>query len=57
MVNIGLITVTHDPSGENINFIKRHHGLLNEIYKDLFITVSEETDKSIIDELKKTNSI
>lgn len=52
MNNIGLICVTHDPTGKNINFVKSLSPLLSEIYKDLFITVSEETDKDLIDELK-----
>lgn len=54
MINIGLICVTHDPIGKNINLIKKHSPLLNKIYKDLFITVSEETNKDLIDELEKS---
>lgn len=54
MINIGLICVTHDPIGKNINLIKKHSSLLNKIYKDLFITVSEETNKDLIDELEKS---
>lgn len=55
MVSIGLICVTHDPSGKSINLIKKHSPLLNEIYKDLFITVSEESSKDLIEELEKNN--
>lgn len=53
MNNIGLISVTHDPSGNNINLVKKLGASLNEIYKDMFITVSEDTNKDLVNEIKK----
>lgn len=52
-MNVGLICVTHDPSGKNIDLVKKHSYILRQIYSDLFITVSEETGKNQIEELKK----
>lgn len=49
---MGLICVTHDPTGKNINLVKKFGPLLNKIYKDMFITVSEETDKDFISQLE-----
>lgn len=53
MNNIGLVCVTHDPAGNNINLVKKLGALLNEIYKDMFITVSEDTNKDLVNEIKK----
>lgn len=53
MNNIGLICVTHDPKGKNKNLIKEVSPILNDIYTDKFITISEETDKDLIRELDK----
>lgn len=53
MNNIGLICVIHDPAGKNTNLVKKLGPLLNKIYKDMYITVSAETNKDLIDELGK----
>jgi len=53
MRNVALIAVTHDPSGKNLDLIRKHSLLINEVYKNIFITVSEETNKEIIDELQR----
>jgi hypothetical protein len=47
-----LVCVTHDPAGNN-NLVKKLSALLNEIYKDMFITVSEDTNKDLVNEIKK----
>ncbi|GFZ32959.1 hypothetical protein CSC2_34850 [Clostridium zeae] len=51
MNDIALICVTHDPFGKNINLVKKLSTTLSEIYMNMFITVSEETDKYLINEL------
>lgn len=53
MNNVGLICVTHDPAGKNINLVNKLGPFLNEIYHDMYITVSEETNKVLTDELEK----
>lgn len=53
MNNIGLICVTHDPVGKNTNLINKLGSSLNEIYQDIYITVSEETNKDLIDKLEE----
>jgi hypothetical protein len=51
MNKIGLICVTHDPVGKNGNLVKKLGSSLNEVYQDMYITVSEETNKELIDKL------
>ena len=53
MNNVGLICVTHDPVGKNISLVNKFRPYLNEIYHDMYITVSEETNKGLQDELEK----
>lgn len=53
MNNTGLICVTHDPNGKNISLVRKLSQKLNHIYSDLYITVSEVTDKDLIDELER----
>jgi hypothetical protein len=55
MIKVGLICVTHDPAGKNIRLVKKLGSFLNEIYNSMFITVSEETNKDLIDELEKNS--
>ena len=54
MKNTALLCVTHDPSGKNISFISKHACALRQIYSEMFITVSEETDKNLVNELEKS---
>lgn len=51
MNSTALICVTHDPNGNNRAFAKRFLPLFNEIYDELFIAVSDKTDKALINEL------
>lgn len=53
MGNVGLICVTHDPDGKNISLVNKFGSYLNEIYHDMYITVSEESNKGLPDELEK----
>jgi len=55
MKSIGLISTIHDPGGKNINLVNKLSPILSEVYRDIFITISEETDKSLISELEKSN--
>lgn len=47
------ICVTHDPTGRNTNLLKKLGFSLDKIYKAMYITVSEERNKDLIDELEK----
>ncbi|GAA4839091.1 hypothetical protein GCM10023310_16090 [Paenibacillus vulneris] len=51
MNNIALICPTHDPAGGNIAFIRTYAGQLREIYRDIYITVSDESDNRVVREL------
>lgn len=55
MNNIGLICVTHDPTGKSTNLVKKLGSSLNKIYQDMYITVSEETNRGLIVELEKND--
>ena len=55
MNNIGLICVTHDPEGTNIEFIRKHSQMLKELYKDIYIAVSDESDRQVLNELSNNN--
>ncbi|MFD2042954.1 hypothetical protein ACFSTA_01380 [Ornithinibacillus salinisoli] len=52
MTNVSLITVLHDPSGNNINLFKDIYQEIENIYSDLFITVSDETSMEWIKALQ-----
>lgn len=54
MSKIALITVTHDPLGKNLTFFKEVKSELEEIYTELFITISQETSNELIEEIKKS---
>jgi len=49
----GLVCITHDPNGKNTSLLKKLSPILNQVYSDLFITVSEVTDKDLIHELER----
>ncbi|RDI45595.1 hypothetical protein [Falsibacillus pallidus] len=54
MSNIGLLTVTHDPNGKNINFFKALQEDLEEIYPALFITISDQSSSELIKEMERS---
>jgi hypothetical protein len=54
-MSVALICVPHDPEGKNLNLLRDASPLINEIYADLFITVSDETDDSVCSELQRSN--
>ncbi|WP_055665216.1 hypothetical protein [Desnuesiella massiliensis] len=55
MTNVALLCATHDPSGKNINLITELAPTLNTIYTKLFITVSEETNKELVNILEENS--
>lgn len=55
MNSVALICTAHDPTGKNVELLKATSKILNKVYSKLFVTVSDETDKALIDELKKSN--
>lgn len=55
MNNIGLISITHDPQGNNIELVKKYAALLKNIYNEMLIAVSDKTDKGLIDELSRND--
>jgi hypothetical protein len=50
--NIGLLCTTHDPEGNNLALITKHHQSLSSIYNDIFITLSEESSGELLEELQ-----
>ncbi|WP_433750567.1 hypothetical protein [Falsibacillus pallidus] len=54
MSNIGLLTVTHDPSGKTINLFKALQKDLEEIYSDLFITISDQSSSELIMQMQNS---
>lgn len=48
LLHTSLVTVTHDPEGKNIEFFERLQLSLEEIYEELFITISEESSLELI---------
>ncbi|WP_426350308.1 hypothetical protein ACPWSR_03455 [Alloiococcus sp. CFN-8] len=51
MNNVALICVIHDPTLNKVSFVNRIGPLLKEIYKDMYVTVSQETSKALREEL------
>lgn len=45
MNNIGLICVTHDPNGNNLAYIKKYAYKFKKLYANMYITVSEESNR------------
>ncbi|WP_282937368.1 hypothetical protein [Paenibacillus sp. RC67] len=52
MNNVALVCPTHDPNGDNLDLIRKHGGQIQTIYKDIFITISDESDTRIAQELE-----
>lgn len=52
--NIALLTVTHDPQGKNIRLFKELKNELEDIYEELFLTVSEESSIELIKEIENS---
>lgn len=55
MNNVALLCATHDPIGKNINLIRELAPILNNTYSKLFITVSEETNKELVNILEENS--
>lgn len=54
MNNLGLICVTHDPNGDNLEFIRKHSKTIKDLYDDIYIAVSDESDSCVLDELTQS---
>ncbi|WP_226679975.1 hypothetical protein [Sutcliffiella horikoshii] len=54
MPNIALLTVTHDPSGKNIKLFKELQTELENIYTELYITISDESSNTLLDHIQKS---
>ncbi|MFC0416126.1 hypothetical protein ACFFHH_11665 [Cytobacillus solani] len=54
MVRTALVTVTHDPHGRNVRLFQEFKDLLEDVYSELFITVSEESSINLMDVLKNS---
>ncbi|MEA3320688.1 MAG: hypothetical protein U9Q88_11725 [Bacillota bacterium] len=49
------LTVTHDPMGKNIKLFKELQKELKDIYPELYITISDESSNTLIDQIQKSN--
>ncbi|MEF7562414.1 hypothetical protein V4V35_05375 [Bacillus infantis] len=54
MHKTALLTVTHDPTGNNCESFIEYKSLLEDIYEDLFIAVSNETSPDLIKLLEES---
>lgn len=54
MSNVALISVTHDPEGRNIELFRLLTKRIEDIYSELFITISDETSSKLIDVIKES---
>lgn len=54
MPNLGLLTVTHDPSGKNIKLLKELQKEFENIYTELYITISDESSIILLDQIQKS---
>lgn len=54
MLNTALVTVIHDPQGNHIKLFKELQRDLEDIYTEMFITVSDETSVELFNELEKS---
>ncbi|WP_391205118.1 hypothetical protein [Psychrobacillus sp. L4] len=54
LLTTALVTVTHDPEGRNIKIFKELQHALEEIYSELFITISDESSLDLIKEIEKS---
>lgn len=49
-----LVTVTHDSTGKNIKLFKELQRSFEEIYAELFLTISDESSEELINEVRKS---
>ncbi|WML48804.1 hypothetical protein RCG23_01325 [Neobacillus sp. PS3-34] len=54
MSEIALLTVTHDPQGRNIKLFNKLQKDFDDIYSELFITISEESSIELIKEMERS---
>ena len=54
LLNTALVTVTHDPSGRNVELFKQLQLSLEEIYAELFIAISDESSLELIKVIRQS---
>lgn len=55
MRNIGLICTVHDPKGKQVKNVEGLYEKIKDIYRDFYITLSEETSSDLYRKLKENN--
>lgn len=55
MSQVALLAVTHDPTGKNIDLFKQLKDEIEEIYEEIFITISNESSKELISTLVQSS--
>lgn len=54
MSSVALLTVTHDPKGKNLKLFYELQKEFEDIYNELFITISDESSIELIKEIEKS---
>ncbi|WP_404443193.1 hypothetical protein LG307_14260 [Sutcliffiella horikoshii] len=54
MPNIALLTVTHDPTGKNIKLFKELQKEFEDIYSELYVTISDESSNTLLEQIQKS---
>ncbi|WP_404428607.1 hypothetical protein [Sutcliffiella horikoshii] len=57
MPKIALLTVTHDPLGKNIKLFKKLQKEFENIYTELYVTISDESSITLLEQFQKTKFI
>lgn len=55
MSKVALLAVTHDPKGKNIELFKKLQKDLEEIYGELFVTISDLSSTVLVNEMERSN--
>ncbi|MFD2630414.1 hypothetical protein [Oceanobacillus kapialis] len=55
MPQVTLLTVTHDPTGKNIELFKKLQADIEQLYGELYITVSDETSTELIEMMERSS--
>ncbi|CAG9620657.1 hypothetical protein [Sutcliffiella rhizosphaerae] len=56
-MKIGLLVVTHDPTGRYINQFKVHKSFLSSLYDDIYLTVSDRSAETWKEELQEAKMV
>lgn len=55
MKQVALLAVTHDPTGNNLNLFKKLQKDLEEVYGELYITISHESSVELIKTIEQSS--